>query len=76
MMQNYRYNSMSPHMHRPMLAPMPISAPSPWCDKALAMAYVPWQEWRDIYETEKALHCGTIFKELNLPFIGKGGAKR
>ena len=73
-MQNYRSNAMPYHMHRPM--PMPAPTSSPWCDKPLAMAYVPWQEWRDIYETEKALHCGTIFKELNLPFLGKGGAKR
>ena len=45
-------------------------------DKSLAMAYVPWQTWRDLYDTEKGFHCGTIFKELNLPFLGKGGMKR
>ena len=73
-MQNYRNNSMPCHMHRPMTTPMPSA--SAWRDHSLAMAYVPWQEWRDIYETEKALHCGTIFKELNLPFLGKGGSKR
>lgn len=42
-------------------------------DKPLAMAYVPWQTWTDIYEAEKGFHCGTIFQELNLPFNGKGG---
>lgn len=45
-------------------------------NKSLAMAYVPWQTWRDLYDAEKGFHCGTIFKELNLPFLGKGGAKR
>lgn len=39
----------------------------------LAMAYVPWQEWRAILEAEKAFHCGTIFEELNKPFRGTGG---
>ncbi|EOS80307.1 hypothetical protein C817_01799 [Dorea sp. 5-2] len=36
----------------------------------LAMAYVPWQEWQNIYEAEKGFHCGTIFEELNKPFNG------
>ena len=38
----------------------------------LAMAYVPWQRWRDIYEPSKALSRGTIFAELDLPFLGGG----
>ena len=42
----------------------------------LAMAYVPWQYWGQIYEPEKALQCGTIFSELNKPFLGKRGAAR
>lgn len=41
----------------------------------LAMAYVPWQEWRSIYEVEKAIHCGTIFEELYKPFRGIGGCQ-
>ena len=39
----------------------------------VAMAYVPWQEWHDIYPAEKALHRGTIFEELDKPFLGIGG---
>ena len=39
----------------------------------LAMAYVPWQEWRNLYETEKGFHRGTIFAELDKPFLGMGG---
>lgn len=42
----------------------------------LAMAYVPWQEWRALYEAEKGFHCGTIFAELNKPFMGTGGSLR
>lgn len=34
----------------------------------LAMAYVPWQHWGKVYEPCKALYCGTIFPELDLPF--------
>ena len=39
----------------------------------LAMAFVPWQNWRAIYDVEKGFHCGTIFEELNKPFRGTGG---
>lgn len=39
----------------------------------VGMAYVPMQRWRDIYEQEKALSRGTIFAELDMPFLGGGG---
>lgn len=42
----------------------------------IAMAYVPWQEWRNLYEVEKGFQCGTIFEELNKPFRGMGGCCR
>lgn len=42
----------------------------------LAMAYVPWQEWRKIYDVCEGFHRGTIFKELDMPFLGKGGCNR
>lgn len=45
-------------------------------DMPIAMAYVPWQKWQDIYDTVKGLECGTIFKELDKPFLGKGGMRR
>ena len=38
---------------------------------SLAMAYVPWQTWGNLYKAEEALHQGTIFEELNLPFTGR-----
>ena len=37
-------------------------------DMPIAMAYVPYQQWRNIYEPNQALKRGTIFKELDLPF--------
>ena len=41
----------------------------------LAMAYVPWQNWQNIYDAEKGFCYGTIFQELNLPFLGVGGCQ-
>lgn len=38
--------------------------------KSLAMAYVPWQNWRNIYDIDKGFCIGTIFAELNKPFEG------
>lgn len=40
---------------------------------ALAMAYVPWQQWNQTYELKKAMCAGTIFPELDKPFLGKRG---
>ena len=37
----------------------------------LAMAYVPWQKWQNIYKPENALCAGTIFQELDLAFLGR-----
>ena len=43
----------------------------------LASVYSPIQTFRDLYEPEEALKAGTLFKELDLPFMapeeGKGG---
>lgn len=40
-------------------------------DYPLAMVYSPVQKWRNIYDGETALVRGTIFEELDLPFVGK-----
>ena len=45
-------------------------------DMPIGMAYVPWQKWQEIYEPCRALESGTIFKELDKPFLGKGGMRR
>lgn len=34
----------------------------------LAMAYVPWQKFENIFELEKGFQVGTIFKDLDFPF--------
>ena len=39
----------------------------------IAMAYVPWQQFRNLYDLEQALQVGTIFAELDKPFTGRGG---
>lgn len=51
--------------HREDLAEMP-----------LAMAYVPWQKWRDIYDVCEGFQRGTIFAQLDMPFKGRGGCNR
>lgn len=39
----------------------------------LAMCYVPWQCFRNLYENEfVALDNGTLFKELDLRWYGRG----
>ena len=38
----------------------------------IAMAYVPWQSFREVYGPEDAFQAGTIFLELDLPFLGGG----
>lgn len=37
----------------------------------LAMTYVPWQKWQNIYKPENVLCAGTIFQELDLAFLGR-----
>jgi hypothetical protein len=40
---------------------------------SLAMAYVPMQKFNDLYKEDYGFQIGTIFKELDLPFLGIGG---
>ncbi len=56
-------NNTPHHEHHAMPDPM-----------VLAMAYVPVQQWQDLYEPEDALYRGTIFRQLDLPF--EGGAQK
>lgn len=37
----------------------------------VAMLYVPYQSWRKLYEPQVGLERGTIFEELDKPFIGE-----
>lgn len=53
---------------------MQVSAPCSMSrEHVLAMAYVPWQKWENLYCLDKAFKRGTIFVDLDKPFYGKGG---
>jgi hypothetical protein len=39
---------------------------------APGMSYVPWQKWQDVYDMEKGCARGTIFGQLDKPYIGRG----
>ncbi len=39
--------------------------------KSIAMAYVPWQKFEDLYPNDVALSKGTLFCQLDLPFRGR-----
>ena len=41
----------------------------------LAMAYVPFQQWGETYSDDKALSSGTLFPQLDLPFVGGGDGR-
>ena len=40
-------------------------------DFPIAMAYVPWQDYGNIYSQPQALKNGTMFRELDLDFSGR-----
>lgn len=42
--------------------------------RALAMAYVEWQTWQNVYPAEVGFERGTIFEDLDFPFIGEEAA--
>ena len=42
--------------------------PSGMMGYPVAMAYVPWQQWKTPYDPAKGLSRGTIFEDLDLPF--------
>lgn len=42
----------------------------------VAMTYVPWQDWKCPYDPLKGLMRGTIFADLDKPFLGKGGCAK
>ena len=42
----------------------------------VAMAYVPLQNFGTLYDPEKALIAGTLFPELDKPFVGRRAFRR
>ena len=43
---------------------------------SLAIAYVPLQKLGAVYEDEVALQVGTLFPDLDKPFLAAGGSLR
>ena len=43
---------------------------------SLAMAYVAMQQWQDLYDPDLALERGTIFSQLDMPFLGREAAQK
>ncbi len=43
---------------------------------SLAMAYVPYQSWQNIYAVDDALNAGTLFADLDKPFLGAGKERK
>ncbi|MBE6648199.1 MAG: spore coat associated protein CotJA [Ruminococcaceae bacterium] len=43
---------------------------------SLAMAYVPFQRWQNIYDVDDAFGAGTLFADLDKPFLGYGKGHR
>lgn len=41
----------------------------------IGMCYVPWQQWRNIYEPKEGFKRGTIFQELDKPFEAAKGCR-
>ena len=53
-------------------APRPCSTMSAFpAETPVGMAYVPFQQWKNVYESSVALDRGTIFEDLDKPFLGE-----
>ena len=37
----------------------------------IGMAYVPYQQWKNIYDPAVGIDRGTIFEDLDKPFLGE-----
>lgn len=73
-----RYNRYAPRV-RPCPRPMPRED-AEYCvctsqPVSLAMAYVPVQEYKNVYRCCEALDKGTLFADLNKPYC-MGGCRR
>lgn len=42
----------------------------------LAMAYIPMQRFENMYSLDEALCAGTLFKELDKPFLGRKAERK
>lgn len=51
----------------------PTRGAEPIENAVLAMAYVPMQEFSSLYDPQQALDNGTLFADLDKPFLAAGG---
>ena len=56
---------------KPPAPPENTVSSNPMTGFPLAMAYVPYQAFEDLYEPNKALERGTLFRALDMPFVGQ-----
>ena len=68
--ENEPYVGMPLPSHRCYCEPQSVCVSVDQCP--IAMAYVPMQRWCETYEPAEGWHRGTIFPELDLPFLGGG----
>lgn len=61
-------NRMAPVMPNPCRSCVSTAASHLEQHYALAMAYVPWQQWQQLYTPEQGFARGTMFPDLYLPF--------
>jgi len=55
--------------------PAPAMRPAFPAKTAPAMAYVPFQSWQNVYTPEVGFGRGTLFADLDKPFIGEDNQK-
>ena len=52
--------------------PYPTQTAEDCENMVVAMAYVPWQQWHTVYEADTAFMQGTLFPELDKPWLAGG----
>ncbi|MDO5560956.1 MAG: spore coat associated protein CotJA [Oscillospiraceae bacterium] len=66
-------NGRTPSDFRAKNMDMPVNGAFP-AQTPLAMAYVPFQSWEEPYDDKTGFDEGTIFPQLNQPFLCGGGS--
>lgn len=57
------------HQAAPYPFQCPNTAPGSLEQYPVGMGYVPWQQWQQTYPLDKGFQRGTIFPDLDLPFV-------
>lgn len=59
-----------PDQYEPGMSSLPMPTTAFPAATPIGMAYVPYQQWQEPYDADMALDRGTMFPELDLPFMG------